>query len=100
MLALVCTECNKATIFSSSPFSESMPANFSINKHILREIGPTAYFKLVRFLQRTETEGYHKRTKGMSSQMVMAMDKQPIQSSTPQKTEILFPKVCPDALAL
>jgi hypothetical protein len=93
ILTLVCTLCNKATVFPNSPFHEKEPHNFTVNKQVLQAIGPTAYFKLARFVQRTETVGYQKRTPAMPAQLVLSLDHQHIHNKPDPPSEVFHPKV-------
>ena len=46
-MGFVCTTCGAQTMFTTSKFNTEKPSNFSINKHLMRKLGKTAYHKLV-----------------------------------------------------
>jgi len=52
-LGLLCSVCGVQTIFSTSSFSEEEPPNYSVNKAMLPQLGPFAYYSLVNIIQRT-----------------------------------------------
>ncbi len=48
---LSCISPHQATIFPTSPFCEVYPANYTVNKELLKLLGPEAFFKLAKYLQ-------------------------------------------------
>lgn len=70
----VCSKCNKTTVFSNSPFSKMYPNNYSINKHLMPQLGTNAFFKLVQFVQKTEFTNPNVRSAKSSAQLVLSMD--------------------------
>ena len=51
-LAFVCSSCNRATAFFTSPLTDSAPVNFTANKELRSLLGEKAFTTLVSFCQK------------------------------------------------
>ena len=57
-LAFVCAECGPRVSFPSSALSQIHPENYTINKTLLPRLGPTAYYKLVEFVNESNSNTF------------------------------------------
>ena len=61
-LAFVCTVCGPRVTFPSSSLSQIHPENYTVNKTLLPRLGPTAYYKLVEFVNEEHSRSYIKKS--------------------------------------
>ncbi len=75
-LSLTCSLCSKATIFPNSNFSSTYPQNYTVNKSLLSDLGPRAYFQLAQFVQKpSEKKKVIERTPAQPAQFILGLDK-------------------------